>query len=280
MATLVAHIIRRQHRLRVQSVLHADAVLVAYGKFVIVYVQAGDARRVNGKNDGGSRGESYTRVVHFHARVIDLEAKGNVRTGVVHVVALNALVHDAESAAYNSLARPCEVISKAQPRTESGPVVVNQALRNAVLARNANAVQIERNASKNRIRASAQTRTGSGAAGIRAGDCIERTAANRVVRAKRSCVGRVVEIGVEIPHAVVCFVGMRYAVPAQAEVERQTTVHAPVVLGPQTPRNVVPLAAVLHSEFLVIGSIAEQHICEVVPCKRTVEAEATLGLAK
>src|SRR5579859_912521 len=240
MATHVAHIIHSEHCLRAKSVLHANAPLVADGEFVIVYGQAGDAGGVNRLNHRVSRGERYARVEHLNARVIYLEAKGAIWTGVVHVVALNALVHDAEAAADHGLASAGEVISKAQARTESGPVVVNQALGDAVLARNANAFQIERNASKNRIRAGAQTRTGGGAAWIRAGGCIGRTAANSTVGGEHGCIGRIVKTRVEIPHAVVGFVGMRYAIPTQAEVKCQVTADAPVVLGVRGPRDVVP----------------------------------------
>ena len=79
-------------------------------------------------------------------------------TGVVHVVALNALVHDAEAAAHDRLAAAGQVIGEAEARTEVRPVIVHQALGNAVLSGDADAVQVERNAGENRIRAGAQTR--------------------------------------------------------------------------------------------------------------------------
>ena len=79
-----------------------------------------------------------------------------------------------------------------------------------------------------------------------------------------SGVGRVIELGIEVPHAVVGFVGVRNAIPTQAQVESQLAVHAPVVLNVCGPRNVVPLAAVLDGEFLVSAWHTEQEVGEVV----------------
>ena len=88
--------------------------------------------------------------------MFDLEAERNVRAGVVHVVALNALVHDAEAAANDRLAVAGQVIGKAETRTKVRPVIVHEALRNAVLFGDADAVQVERNAGENGIRAGAE----------------------------------------------------------------------------------------------------------------------------
>src|SRR4029077_6568065 len=88
-------------------------------------------------------------------------AEWNIGTGVVHVVALNALVHGAESAADDRLALARQVIGKAQTRTEGSPVVIHQTFWNSILARDANAVQIELLACQDRI----GTRTQAGAGG-------------------------------------------------------------------------------------------------------------------
>ena len=66
-----------------------------------------------------------------------------VRTSVVHVVALNALVHNAESAADHGCAGTGQVIGKTDTRTESRPVIRHQALRNSVLPGDTEAVHVE-----------------------------------------------------------------------------------------------------------------------------------------
>ena len=86
-----------------------------------------------------------------------MEAERNVRPGIVHVVALNAFVHDAEAAANNRLAAAGQVIGEAEARTEVGPVIVHQTLGYAVLLGDADAVQVQRNASENRVRAGAES---------------------------------------------------------------------------------------------------------------------------
>src|SRR5207249_1522081 len=66
----------------------------------------------------------------------DVQAERNIGTGIVHVVALDALVHDAKAAANNGLAPAVEVVGKAEARTEGSPVVIHQAFGHAVLAGN------------------------------------------------------------------------------------------------------------------------------------------------
>src|SRR5277367_750828 len=231
MAALVANVSYRQHRLGSESALHAEAPLVADRWLVIANIHACDPSWVNRKSHRRTRRESDTRVSHRYEGGIDLEAERNIRTGVVHVVALNALVHDAESAADNRLAASREVPGKADARTKGIPMIVDEALRYAHLSRDADAVQIERNAGKNRIGASAKSRAAR---------------ADRAVWQHDRGVGRVIELGIEIPHAVGGFVSVRNAIPTQAEVKSQLAVHAPVILSVGTPRNVIPLPAVLH----------------------------------
>src|SRR5207302_1336182 len=50
---------------------------------------------------------------------------------------------------------------------------------------------------------------------------------------------------------------MRNAVPAQAEIQGQAAIYAPVVLNISCPRHVVPLPAILDSEFLIRAGITE-----------------------
>ena len=61
--------------------------------------------------------------------------------------------------------------------------------------------------------------------------------------------GGIVEVGIEVAHAVVGFIGVRHAIPAQAEVQGQAPRGTPVVLDIGGPGNVVPIAAILNAEF-------------------------------
>ena len=76
-------------------------------------------------------------------------------------------------------------------------------------------------------------------------------------------IGRIVEVGIEVAHAVVGFIGMRNAVPTQTEVQGQAVVYAPVVLNISGPGNVVPVAVILNSQLVVAGSRTQQEISEV-----------------
>src|SRR5579872_386826 len=215
------------------------------------------------------------RVRQFHRnRGVQLEAERDVRTGVVHVVALDAFVHDTEAATNNRLAASTQIIGEPEPRTKVCPVIVHEALRYAVLSGNADAIQVERNASQNRVRAGAQT--GADGRATRIG-CAR---ADRSGCVKRRRVGSVVERWIEVAHPVVRFVRVRYAVPTQTEVHGQLAVYAPVVLNICGPRNVVPQTLILYGEFLILLCVAEQEVCEVVAGERSVKVEAALGLAE
>jgi len=143
-AVCVAHIGRGQHGLRTERVLYAEAPLIAGRLFVSASVQAGDIGWVNRKDSLIARRQRNRRIIELDwGRRVDLQAERDVRAGVVHVIALNALIHHAETAADNGLAGAAQVVGKTDTRTEVRPVVVDQALRYAVLARDANAVQVE-----------------------------------------------------------------------------------------------------------------------------------------
>src|SRR5882757_1250437 len=108
-----------------------------------------------------TRGESHARIIHFDRPwSINLQAEWNVRTGIVHVVALNALVHQAETATNNGLASAGDVIGESDTRTERSPVIVHQAFWYAILTGNTNSVEVKRNVGENRVRTEAQTRAG------------------------------------------------------------------------------------------------------------------------
>ena len=146
MAVLVSDVGNREDRLSIQRALDTDAILVACRELVIVHRQAGDVRGVDGPARCGTACEGNTRVDKLNAVQSDAQAERNIGAGVVHVVALNALVHHAEAAADNSLASAGEVVGKSYARTKGCPVIVDQALRNAVLPGDADSIQVERDA--------------------------------------------------------------------------------------------------------------------------------------
>src|SRR5258707_264204 len=263
------------HSLSAEGVLYAKAPLVTGRQFVRFPVQTGDAVRFDRQSSGCARFQGEPGIIHFDwPGSTDLQAERNVRAGVVHVVTLNALVHDAATAANNGLATAGDVISEPDTRTERSPVIVYQALWYAVLAGNTNSVQIERNASENRVRTEAQT-WASGCAARVGRPAADGTAG---VEGRRLC--RIVEIGVEVTHTVVGFVSVWNAIPAQAKVEGQPAIHAPVVLNVGSPRYVVPQAMVLHSKFLIRLGISEEEVSKVVTSKGPVKVESTLRLTE
>src|SRR2546430_756665 len=261
MPTLIADITYRQNSLGGKGVLNADAVLVARRQLVIVHCQADDAGCVDRPCSGCPSGEREAWVRHLDVIEADLQTERNVGTGVVHVIALNALVHDAEPTADNCLTAATQVIGKTKTWTEGCPVIVDQALRNPILSGDADSIQVKWNACKNRIRAGAQARAGTARAASRGS---VRWSANAVVIAESGCFRGVVEAGIKIAHAVVGFVCVRHAIPAQAKVEGETIVYAPVVLNVRGPRNVVPVAMVLNCQLLIRDRRPEQETGEAV----------------
>src|ERR1700738_4751025 len=104
MTVLVSDIGDSQDRFRVELTLDAYAVLIARGQFVVVY---GKPRYVCGVNRAArcrTGRERYARVLQCDTLEPNVQAEGNIRAGVVHIVALNALVHDAKAAADHGLA--------------------------------------------------------------------------------------------------------------------------------------------------------------------------------
>src|SRR5580704_12095746 len=132
--------------------LNSDAPLVADREVVVVNGQPGDAGSVDRQCGGraGSQRESWVGELD-RAWCGDLQAERDVGSGVVHVVALNALIHDAEAATDDGLASTRQVVGKTQSGTKRRPVIAHQALGNSVLARDADSVQVQRNARKNRV---------------------------------------------------------------------------------------------------------------------------------
>ena len=62
---------------------------------------------------------------------------------VIHIVALNAFVHHAESTAYDRLSLTGKVVSTAQPRPPIVPGVVDQTFGDSVYSADPDPVQIE-----------------------------------------------------------------------------------------------------------------------------------------
>src|SRR5262244_2582109 len=128
--------------------LNASAVLSAGWWLVVINRKATGVEvcRLDRLEGGCGTGlKQSTRILQCHAAHAGIQTEWNVRTGIVHVIALNAFVHDAKSAANDCLATTGQVVSKAEPRTEGRPVVVHESPGYAVLSSDADSVQVQRN---------------------------------------------------------------------------------------------------------------------------------------
>src|ERR1051326_4853297 len=223
--------------------LNSRAVLHAGGWFVVIDIQTAAGVEV-GRFDGLERGyrtgrEQDIRILHLHSACPNVQTEGQVGTGIVHIVALGAVIHDGKSAANDRLTTTGQVVGKAEPRSERRPVVVHKTSGYTVLSRHADSIQVKRNARKDGVRAGAEPR---------ACGCATRigwTAANISLCIKGSGQSRIIELWIEVPHVVVGFVGVRHAVPPQAEIQGKSVIGAPIVLNIGSPGNVRPSAFVL-----------------------------------
>src|ERR1019366_7166584 len=267
---LVADISYGQYGFLPQRLLHAKAVLGAGGQLVISPAQARDGGRDNRQCWERHAGRSLGLWIRQKNVVEgDAGAERNVRAGVVHVVALNAFVHQAKSAADYGLALAGDVIGKSNARTESGPVVVHQTLRDPIQTVDTHAVRIQRNRCQDGIGAGGQ----AGTAGV-----------DGAIRVPNRQLGGIIQIGVEVRRAVIRFIGMRDSIPPHSKVQREFPVYTPVVLYVGGPGNVVPLAAVVNSGLLILLRISQQVIGKIdaglrrarVAGERTVEIETAL----
>src|SRR5215471_9438045 len=127
-------------------------------------------------------------------------------------------------------------------------MVVHETFRNAILAGDADAIQVEWNARENRIGTCPEAGACPSWAAGRCGVC--RTA-DRAAVVKRSRVCRIIETRIEVAHTVVCFISVGNSVPAQPEIERQTLGCAPVVLDVGSPGDVVPKTMILDGQFVI-----------------------------
>ena len=277
MPVLIAYVGDRQNGLRTERVLNTSAVLSAGCRLVVIDSQASNVRRLNGLERGRRSGRKQdVWILELHAGQANVQTEGDVWTGIVHVVALNALVHDGESAPNDRLAATGQVISKAKMRTEGRPVVVHQALGYAVLPGSPNAVQVQGNARQDRVRAGAESGTcHAGAVSV----WISR-AADVPLTVKCGSLGWIIKIRIEVPHAIVGFVRVRHSIPAQAEVQGQLVRRAPVVLNISTPGMVRPHTMVLDGKLLITGGGAKQEISEAISRVALIislEGECALG---
>src|SRR4029077_6679231 len=135
----------------------------------------------------------------------------------VHVVALDAFVHDAEAAADHGLAIASYIVGKSKTRSEVQPRIVHTPFRNSAYVADANSIQIELLTCQNRVRAGPKSRAES--------------ANGLIARIEYGRIRGVIQVRVEVGHLVVGFVGVRNAIPAQSEIQSQPAVYAVVVLN-------------------------------------------------
>src|SRR5438874_716075 len=182
LTALVANVHYGQHCPGSELVLNAGAVLVGDGQLVMIHGQAGDVGNGDRSNGLCTVLHERLRVIQRHVAEANVGAERDVRTSVIHVVALDALVHRAEPAAHNRLAGAGQVVGESEPRAKRRPLRIHQTLWNARrLSGNADAVQVKLGAGKNGVRAGTQTRAGTGAAGI-SSRAIVWTTANVAIR--------------------------------------------------------------------------------------------------
>src|SRR5207249_9008781 len=121
-AVLIAYVRGRQNVLGTERMLNAEAVLRAARRLVVIDGQASDVRRFNRLERGRSTGRKQdVRILQLDVVQGYVQTERDVWTGIVHVVALNAFVHNGESATNDRLATTGQVVSKAKPGTEVRP---------------------------------------------------------------------------------------------------------------------------------------------------------------
>src|SRR5262249_412519 len=136
-------------------------------------------------------------------------------------------------------------------------------LGNSVLAGNTDTVQVQRHTRENRVGAG----TESGTVGT-----------DGSVSLDDRCHVRVIKGWIKIPHAIVGLIGVRNAVPAQSQIERQLSSCPPVVLNVSSPGRIVPESVILHGQFVVAFGCTEQEVREIASRERAVKAKGALRL--
>ena len=212
---LVADVSHRQHGSRHELMLDAQAPLLADGKLVFA-IEPGHARGEN-----GHRGLLTVRDADAGIGEIDVahrrvKRERRVRTQIVDVISLDPLVEQTEAASQHGFGLPCQVVSKPDPGPERVVVVVDETTRNAVFSGQPHTIQIERNIGQWNTRNGAEPRTGR---------------VQTPVGVETWRLIRLVQVGIEIGHAVGELVGMGNGFPAQPQVQRQPVADPPTVGG-------------------------------------------------
>src|SRR5271166_4171585 len=264
MPVLRANIGYRKYGLSAYCLLYAQAELCTSGRSVVAPVKASDVVDWDGGLQRYIRQDARFGILQGHVVEAYARSKWNGSRIVVHIVPLDALVHNPVSTADDGLSCTGHVIGKPKPRSKVCPRVVDATVGNRVNTADSDAVQIELLTGEDRVRAGPECGTGG---------------TNRLIaRIQDSRIRGVIEARIEVGHLGVGFVGMGYSIPPQSKVQSEPIGHAEVVLNVQGPGNVIPVATALDGVFIVRLAIAKEIIGEVVSGVGTVEVEATLGI--
>src|SRR5207248_5118058 len=159
---LVPHIGNGEDGISPNGLLNPKAVLVTGWHFVLT-VEAHNGRNrdhTRGRNSSATCKSANVRIGEKNIVDVQINVERTVGRGIVHVVALNSLIHGAEAAAEHSRAMPGHVEGKSYSWLEGVPSVVHQTLRNSVLSLDTDAIQVGRNPLQCRNRACAKTWAG------------------------------------------------------------------------------------------------------------------------
>ena len=97
-------------------------------------------------------------------------------------------------------------------------MVIHQAFGHAVLAGNPDAIQVERNTRKDRVRTRSQARTCSAGAACCCAVCRPANSITVLAASERRGHRAIVKGWVEVPHPIVGFIRVGSAIPAKTEV--------------------------------------------------------------
>src|SRR5208283_144000 len=155
-SVLGSHIGNRQHRLA-EGLLHTEAELRASRRLIVIYVKPLDVVDRNGRRPGTAKDLAWA-IVEKYVLEVGAGRQGNGSGVVVHVIALDAFVHDAVATANDGLAVAVQIVGKANARLEVQPGIVNTAPGSTVLSAGRNAIDVELLARQLRVRTWAKAR--------------------------------------------------------------------------------------------------------------------------
>ncbi len=212
------------------------------------------------------------RIRQGNATEADGSAEEVIAPRLIHIVALDAFKHHADTTAYDCRTFARKVISKADSRTPVVPVVVHQPVGHSRgLSRNTKAVGVLQQSAELRIRTCRQAWTCSGARGI--GKTRAGTNQSSIAVGKSWSTRRIVEIRIEVRHLSVDLGSVRHAIPAQAEIQCQALRCAPVVLQIPKPGDTVPVAVVFQRGLAVSARKTQQIVGKVIAGEIAVEGK-------